>query len=81
MDGQRDRRRADSDSRGFLPRAGAGAAPWRRVVDWLFGDREDIDQEGLLAERTLPGTQRRSRREEPGERCPDPRSDRPEARN
>jgi hypothetical protein len=81
MDGQRDRRRADSEPRGFLPRAGAGAAPWRQVVDWLFGDREDIDQEGLLAERTLSGTQRRSHRERPDERPPDPRPDRDEARD
>jgi hypothetical protein len=28
-------------------------APLRRAVGWLFADREEIDQEGLLAERTL----------------------------
>ena len=53
MDGPGERRRA-GEPRGFLPRAWAAGPPaWRRVVDWLFGDREDIDQEGLLAERTL----------------------------
>ena len=53
MDGQGDGRRADREPHGFLPRAGAGGPPWRRVRDWLFGVRADIDQEGLLAERTL----------------------------
>ena len=36
------------------PVVGVAVEPrWRRVRDWLFGDRADIDQEGLLAERTL----------------------------
>jgi hypothetical protein len=60
MDGHGDRSRAD-EPRGFLPRGGA-APPWRRLRDWLFGDRADIDQEGLLAERTLPMRPRRTPR-------------------
>ena len=61
MDGNGARRRADDEPHGFLPRGWAAGAPaWRRVVDWLFGDREDVDQQGLLAERTLfPGEPRR----------------------
>jgi hypothetical protein len=54
MDREGDRRRADSEPRGDLPRSGAAAARWRRVMNWLFGAREGIEQEGLLAERTLP---------------------------
>ena len=60
MDGHGDRSRAKREPRGFLPRAGAAAPPWRRVWDWLFGPREDIDQEGLLAERTLMVSPQRS---------------------
>jgi hypothetical protein len=49
-----DRRRADREPRGLVPHRPAGAAPrWRRAVALLFGAREDIDQEGLLAERTM----------------------------
>ena len=66
MDGESDRQRADSEPRGFLPRSDAAPAPWRCVMDWLFGDRADIDQEGLLAERTLEIAPR-PRREEPTE--------------
>ena len=66
MDGSGERRRA-AEPRGFLPRALAAGPPAWRVVDWLLGDREDIDQEGLLAERTLlpgpPRGQERSGRE------------------
>jgi hypothetical protein len=65
MDGDHDRQRAETEPRGFLPRSGAGAPPWRRVMDWLFGDRSDIDQEGLLARRTLLLTPRRPPRDEP----------------
>jgi hypothetical protein len=65
MDGDRDRQRAESEPQGFPARAGAPPAPWRRVIDWLFGDRADIDQEGLLAERTLMRAPRRPRRDEP----------------
>jgi hypothetical protein len=51
---ERDRRWRETEPRGFLPqRAGDGGASWRRLKAWLFGDREEIDQEGLLAERTL----------------------------
>jgi hypothetical protein len=54
MDGKGVRRRADDEPHGFLPRAwAAGPSAWRRVVDWLFGDREAVDQQGLLAERSL----------------------------
>jgi len=53
MDGQRGRLRIDREPHGFLPRAGIRPRPWRRVRDWLFSDRADIDQEGLLAGRTL----------------------------
>jgi hypothetical protein len=28
-------------------------SPLRRALRWVWGDREHIDQEGLLAERTL----------------------------
>jgi hypothetical protein len=66
MDGQGDRQRADNEPRGFAPRIGGGPPPWRRVRGWLFGDRADIDQEGLLAERTLKIGPRRARRDEPG---------------
>src|SRR5690242_18651884 len=63
------RRRADVEPRGFLPRgATAGPPAWRRVADWLFGDREDIDQQGLLAERTLLPRPRPERRRPAGER-------------
>jgi hypothetical protein len=65
MGGERDRQRAKGEPRGFLPRAGAAPARWRRVMEWLFGAREDIDQEGLLAERTLLLRSRRPRRDEP----------------
>jgi hypothetical protein len=63
VDGQGNSRRADREPRGFLPRAGAAAPPWRHVRDWLFGDRADIEQEGLLAERTLMVAPRRTTRE------------------
>jgi hypothetical protein len=63
MDGQGDGRGADREPRGFLPRAGA-AASWRRARDWLLGDRADIDQEGLLAERTLVLAPRRPARDD-----------------
>jgi hypothetical protein len=79
MDGERDRQRAENEPRGFLPRAGAGPAPWRRVMDWLFGDRDDIDQEGLLAERRLLVGPRRQRRDEPEGDAQPPGSDRDDA--
>jgi hypothetical protein len=64
MDGHRDRQRAEHEPHGFLARGSGGPPPWRRVRDWLFGDREDIDQEGLLAERTLMLTPRRPARDD-----------------
>jgi hypothetical protein len=64
MDGQGDGRGADREPRGFLPRAGAAASLWRRARDWLFRDRADIDQEGLLAERTLVLAPRRTVRDD-----------------
>ena len=76
MDGKGVRRRADDEPHGFLPRAWAAGPPaWRRVVDWLFGDREDADQQGLLAERTLfPRPPRGSARSD-AEPPPAPRTD------
>jgi hypothetical protein len=53
MDGQRHRRSAAREPRGFISRTGSAKAGLRGVRDWLFGDRADIDQEGLLAGRTL----------------------------
>jgi hypothetical protein len=53
MAGRFDRRRTEREPRGFLPRADDAAPGWQRVRDWLAGGREEIDQEGLLAERTL----------------------------
>jgi hypothetical protein len=54
MDDNGVRRRADGEPRGFLPRAWAAGPPaWRRILDWVFGDREAVDQQGLLAERNL----------------------------
>ena len=64
MDGHGKRLRADREPRGFLPRGGAGTPPWRRVRDWLSGDRAHIDQEGLLAERTLMVAPQRPARDE-----------------
>jgi hypothetical protein len=62
---ERDRRRRETEPRGFLPqRAGDGGASWRRIKSWLFGDREEIDQEGLLTERTLLLGPRRPRHDE-----------------
>jgi hypothetical protein len=65
MDGERDRQRAGNEPRGFLPRLGTKPPPWRRVKNWIFGDRADIDQEGLLAERTLMMAPRPPRHEAP----------------
>jgi len=54
MDGEGDAGRGERETRGFPPRGGGAAAPpWRRVRHWVLGQRADIDQEGLLAERTL----------------------------
>jgi len=54
MDGNGVRRRADDEPRGFLPRAWTAGPPgWRRAVDWLLGDRDAVEQQGLLAERNL----------------------------
>jgi hypothetical protein len=64
MDGHGDRPRAKREPRGFLARGGAAPPPWRRVRDWLFGDRADLDQEGLLAERTLMRAPRRPPRDD-----------------
>jgi hypothetical protein len=68
VDGQGKGRRAAREPRGFLPRSGAAAPPWRRVCGWLLGDRANIDQEGLLAERTLmPAPPRTARDDAPRE--------------
>jgi hypothetical protein len=53
MDGHRHRRGSSPEPRAFVSRTGSARAGVRRVRDWLFGDRADIDQEGLLAGRTL----------------------------
>jgi hypothetical protein len=51
---------------GFLPRATAMSSPWRQLREWLPRGRQEIDQQGLLAERTLLIAPRRMRREERG---------------
>jgi hypothetical protein len=54
------RRRAGRAPRGALPdRPEADQPRWRRAVQWLLGAHEDVDQEGLLAERTLGVVQAR----------------------
>jgi hypothetical protein len=54
MGGDGERRRADTEPRGFIARAWAAGAPAvRRAVHWFFGDRDEADQVGLLAGRTL----------------------------
>jgi hypothetical protein len=64
MDGRR-RQRAGNEPRGFVPPERPGARrPWRRLLAWLVGDRDEIDQEGLLAERTLLLAPYRRRRED-----------------
>jgi hypothetical protein len=54
--------RAAREPRGFISRTASPRSSLRQVRDWLFGDRADIDQEGLLAGRTL--LVRRTRRED-----------------
>jgi hypothetical protein len=66
MDGERNRQRADTGSRSFLPRVATAPSAWRTVWQWLFGDCADIDPEGLLAERTPKIAPRRPRRDESG---------------
>ena len=61
---ERDRRWRESEPRGFLPQRAGDGASWRRIKAWLFGDRGEIDQEGLLAERTLRLAPRRPRHDE-----------------
>jgi hypothetical protein len=62
MAAEREAESRSSEPRGFLPRGGAGVrAGWRGVRAWLFGRRDEIHQEGLLAERTLRLTPRRTR--------------------
>jgi hypothetical protein len=53
MAGRFQRRRIEGEPRGFLPRGDDATPRWARVRDLLAGGREEIDQEGLLAERTL----------------------------
>jgi hypothetical protein len=56
--------RTQREPRGLAPPRPAGApAPWRSVVEWLRGDREHIDQQGLLVGRNLRAATRRTRRE------------------
>jgi hypothetical protein len=56
-------------------------SPLRHALRWLFGDREHVEQEGLLAERTLlvrPPPPPGEADDEPGagpeRRSPDPRA-------
>jgi hypothetical protein len=54
MSGQRQGSGGDERSPVALGRRLWGdESPLRRALRWLFGDREHIDQEGLLADRTL----------------------------
>jgi hypothetical protein len=60
MRGHGDERAAGDPARGSSRAPPVGPdAPLRRAVRWLFADREEIDQEGLLAERTLLVVHRR----------------------
>jgi hypothetical protein len=71
-------RRPGEEPRGFVQPAGArGDGRWRRALDWLFGDREELEQEGLLAERTLLLTRSRPPGEANGRTAaaPEPPSD------
>jgi hypothetical protein len=81
MDGNGERSRAAREPCGLLPRTGATGPALRRAWDWVFGDRADVDQEGLLAERTLRVRPHRAAREEPAaDRAPATGSPRDEAR-
>jgi hypothetical protein len=48
----------------------------RQATRWLFAEREEINQEGLLAERTLRLAPRRARHDEPDAAAPAERADR-----
>jgi hypothetical protein len=52
------------------------SSPLRHAARWLFAEREEIDQEGLLAERTLRLGPRRARRDEPDATAPAEDADR-----
>jgi hypothetical protein len=76
MEGSGIRRGSDDEPRGFAPGARRGGPrAWRRVVTWLFADREDIDQRGLLADRTLFPRAARDRVPAGGEPAPEPAAD------
>jgi hypothetical protein len=79
MPGHGERRRTEREPRGFPARGDDAAPRWQRVRDWLLGGREEIDQEGLLAERTLPIGPRRITGEAPADDGVEPRSQRDEA--
>ena len=64
MAGRFQRRRMEGEPRGFLPRGDDTRPRWARVRALLAGGREQIDQEGLLAERTLLVDTPRSERDE-----------------
>jgi hypothetical protein len=67
-DDESHRRRARRAPRGPRSKRADGDQPrWRRAVQWLLGAHEDVDQEGLLAERTLgvAKTRRPAPEEEP----------------
>jgi hypothetical protein len=78
MTGQGDPGRSARRAGGPIARRVWGPdAPLRRAVGWLFADREEIDQEGLLAERTLLRTPRRAGTR--GDDGAEPHSSRPPA--
>jgi len=71
------RRSAGREPRGPLSRRPAnGRSRWRRAVEWLVGAHDDVDQRGLLAERTLDVVKAR---DDPPEEEPhdDPRAEPP----
>jgi hypothetical protein len=71
MDGDEpDPGHADREPQAFVTRRPQGGAVpgWRRALSWLFRDREDIEQEGLLAERTMRAAPHRARRDVPEQR-------------
>jgi hypothetical protein len=59
------RHHAGGDARGpRSKRTDADQPRWRRALRWLLGAHEDVDQEGLLAERTLAVVSARRRQAE-----------------
>ena len=80
MSGQRQGSGGDERSPAAVGRRLWGdGSPLRRALRWVFGDQEDIDQEGLLADRTLLVRERGASGADddpeaaPGRRSADPR--------